>query len=691
MSRQSCEAQVNTISTTQRQGSAHFFGNLKTQTKINAGFGALLAVLIGLGGQSWHSAQDGENNLRRYTVQTNMAASISEAETEILQARLAVRQFVESGDRKHATDFDGKWRLADDALAAARALMTKPENIRIVEEILEMKVAYKTSFQGIIEKNARKTTLEAQILTDLGADLRKVLTELRLAEIKDGSAETIAKSAQAGESFLLARVVAARFMASKKKEEADRVAKELDGVGRQLTELSALPLVPGQAERLGEAKKMLSGYAEGFAEIAKLTLDIDAAIKRMAETIAPLQEKTEAILAVSTDLRAAVQAEATRDAATAETVALAFCGGALAIGLVLAWLIGRSIAVPVVSMTEAMRRLAGGDTDAAIPAVGRKDEIGQMAGAVQVFKDTMIRTREMEREAKEAELRAAAERKAAMLKLADSFEASVKGIVETVASAATEMQSTASVMTHTADTTSRQATAVAAASEQASANVQTVAAATEELSSSIAEIGRQISNSSQVAGQAVTEAERTGETMKVLVQAAEQIGQVVELINTIAGQTNLLALNATIEAARAGEAGKGFAVVASEVKALATQTARATEEIQGKVKEIQGATGGAQAAIDGIGRIIGQMNEITTTIAAAIEEQSAATRDISSNVSQAARGTDEVSVNITGVTQAAGETGAAATQVLGASEGLARDAERLRVEVSNFIATVRAA
>ncbi|QQP92680.1 HAMP domain-containing protein (plasmid) [Skermanella sp. TT6] len=674
------------------KSSSSFFGNLKTRTKIYTGFGALLLLLSGLGGMSWFSAQDGQNNLRAYTTQSRIAVSISVAETDFIEARLAVRRFLASGDDADVAEFNTSWADAENSLLAAKGLMTHPENVKAADDILELKAAYASSFKSVIEKSARRNALEGEILNDVGVKLRKMLTDMRLAEIASGNTEVIAETAQAGENFLLARVVAARFLGSKKKEEAERVAKELDGVDIQLGKLATHLTAPGQGERLKDARVLLARYSQGFAELASLALEMESLVNgSMAETMASLREKSGNIHAISAGRKAEVEAEATGDAEAAKTTAVVLCAAAVMLGLAFAWLIGRSIAIPVISMTEAMRRLADGDTDAAIPAVGRRDEIGQMAGTVQVFRDNMIRTREMEQEAREAEVRAAAERKAAMLKLADGFEASVKGIVETVASAATEMQSTASVMTHTADTTSQQATAVAAASEQASANVQTVAAATEELSSSIAEIGRQISSSSQIAGQAVAEAGRTNETMKVLVQAAEQIGQVVELINTIAGQTNLLALNATIEAARAGEAGKGFAVVASEVKSLATQTARATEEIKSKVGEIQGATGGAQAAIDGIGRIIGQMNEITTTIAAAIEEQSAATRDISSNVSQAARGTDEVAVNITGVTQAAGETGAAASQVLGASEGLAREAEKLRGEVASFIATVRAA
>ncbi len=350
----------------------------------------------------------------------------------------------------------------------------------------------------------------------------------------------------------------------------------------------------------------------------------------------------------------------------------------------------RSIAGPIVAMTAMMRKLADGDKTVTIPATDREDEVGQMAGAVVVFRDNMIKAEELA--AKEAEAQRIREARAQTVEqLTGDFDKAVSDTLKTVASAATELQSTAGAMSATAEQTNRQAGNVAAASEQASINVQTVASAAEELSASITEISRQVAQSAEIAGKAVTDAERTNIQVQGLAEAAQKIGEVVSLINDIASQTNLLALNATIEAARAGDAGKGFAVVASEVKSLANETARATEEITAQITGVQAATREAVSAIQAIGQTIGSINEIATTIASAVEEQGAATQEIARNVQQASAGTREVSSNITGVTQAATETGAAANQVLGASGELSRPAEALRRQVERFLAGVRAA
>ena len=360
------------------------------------------------------------------------------------------------------------------------------------------------------------------------------------------------------------------------------------------------------------------------------------------------------------------------------------------VGLVLAILISRSVTKPIDRLIGVMSSLADGNLEIDIEGADRGDEIGKMSGAVQVFKDSAIERVRLEEEQKEAEKRAVEEKKAMMNKMADDFEASVGGVVETVSSAATEMESSAQAMTATAEQTSTQATAVAAAAEEATTNVQTVAAAAEELTSSISEISRQVSQSSDIAAQAVADAQATNEKIQGLAQAANKIGEVVALITDIADQTNLLALNATIEAARAGDAGKGFAVVASEVKNLANQTAKATEEISAQIGGIQGATQDSVQAIQAIGKTIGEISEIATTVASAVEEQGAATQEIARNVEQAASGTQEVSSNIIQVTQAAGETGQAAGQIVGAAGQLSKESETLRAEVDKFLAEVRA-
>jgi methyl-accepting chemotaxis protein len=346
---------------------------------------------------------------------------------------------------------------------------------------------------------------------------------------------------------------------------------------------------------------------------------------------------------------------------------------------------------PVTAMTEAMHRLAGGDMSAPIPGTERKDEIGKMASAVLVFKDNAVETERLRAEQAEAEKLAVEQRKRDMHQLADAFEGAVGQIIETVSSASTELEASASTLTSTAERTQQTTTAVAAASELASTNVQSVASATEELSSSVNEISRQVQDSARMATEAVDQARKTNDRVSELSKAAARIGDVVELINTIAGQTNLLALNATIEAARAGEAGRGFAVVASEVKALAEQTAKATGEIGQQIAGIQSATQDSVGAIREISGTIERLSEISSTIAAAVEEQGAATQEISRNVQQAAQGTHEVSANISGVQRGASETGSASSQVLSAAQSLSQDSNRLKLEVGRFLSTVRAA
>ncbi len=350
----------------------------------------------------------------------------------------------------------------------------------------------------------------------------------------------------------------------------------------------------------------------------------------------------------------------------------------------LVWIIARGITGSLTAMTGAMGRLAEGELNTEVPAVNHRDEIGAMAGAVQVFKENAIKVRKMTREQEVATRRTQRKIQSEITALNNAMEDEVQGAVVTVLQRAQTMQMSAEGMAGTAEETSVRSTAVAAAAEQASTNVETVAAAAEELSSSIAEISRQVAQSSEIASTAVSEARNTNEQVQGLVDAADRIGEVLSLITDIADQTNLLALNATIEAARAGDAGKGFAVVASEVKNLANQTAKATEEISGQIGGIQTATRDSVAAIEGIGQTIGQIDEIASAIAAAVEEQGAATQEIARNVEQASAGTREVSSNITSVTQAAGETGQAATQQGTMADDVSREVKQMQDRIAEI-------
>jgi methyl-accepting chemotaxis protein len=353
--------------------------------------------------------------------------------------------------------------------------------------------------------------------------------------------------------------------------------------------------------------------------------------------------------------------------------------------------IAKGVVRPIVGMTRAMQCLSGGELDVEIPSLGRRDEVGAMAGAVEVFKQNALRIDAMEAERTFAASRIAEERKAAMQQVAEGFEQAVGNILKTVSCASTDIEVAAAGLTKTAETTQELSATVAAASEQSSSSVQSAAAASEQMASSVTEIGRQVQHSQRIARAAVEQAETTNGRISELSQSAGRIGEVIKMITAVAEQTNLLALNATIEAARAGDAGRGFAVVASEVKALSAQTAKATEEIAAQVTQMQTATEHSVSAIREISSTIGQIAEISTAIAAAVEEQGAATQEINRNVQQAAVGASEVTGSIAQVNRGASDTGSAAEQVHGLAVSLLAESRHLDVEVGNFLAKIRAA
>ncbi len=441
-----------------------------------------------------------------------------------------------------------------------------------------------------------------------------------------------------------------------------------------------------------ELKQKLNDYQRDFFAWMDAATALATELKTMSDSFAEVEPVIEAVSKSVNEIRSSAE---TSNANVRETLELRMKITVVLISLLVlgaGLFIGRSVSKPLLAMRVAMMELANGNFAVVLPGLGRADEIGEIAQAVETFKVNAEQKARDEAEAKITQDQAIArQRKADMIRLADEFECAVGEIVETVSSASTELEASATSLTTTAERSQELAIMVASASEEASTNVQSVASATEELSSSVNEISRQVQESARMASEAVGQAKTTNDRVGELSKAAARIGDVVELINSIAGQTNLLALNATIEAARAGEAGRGFAVVASEVKALAEQTAKATGEIGQQIASIQGATHESVGAIREISGTIERLSEISSAIAAAVEEQGAATQEISRNVQQAAQGTQQVSANITDVQRGASETGSASSQVLSAAQLLSGDSNRLKIEVAKFLNTVRAA
>jgi methyl-accepting chemotaxis protein len=520
------------------------------------------------------------------------------------------------------------------------------------------------------------------------------------ATVRDDSLPSItalSRIAQLGERYRaeIGTALLARTDADRSQEEG-AMAKTREDMKQARTAYA--PFVdPGEEEKLvaawGQAWDAIEAGGVGVIDIAHKGDQAGAATIFTGAGLARIRTFRE-ILQADMDYNSRQAKTLTDDGQAAYASARIGIIGALLLSVALSALAGygiiRGVSRPITAMNAAMRRLAEHDLATEIVGRERKDEIGAMAGAVQVFKDNMAKAAQLEGE-KAAEQANREKRAARLDELLRGFETKAAQLVGLVSSAATQLESTARSMSATAGQTTEQAAGAAAAAGEASAGVQTVSAAAEELSSSISEISRQVAQSSKITEKAVADARRTDATVRALAEGAQRIGTVVELIRNIAGQTNLLALNATIEAARAGDAGKGFAVVASEVKGLAGQTAKATEEIAAQITQLQSETTQAVEAIKGITAVIEEVSTIATAIASAVEEQGAATNEIARNVQQTADSTRQVTTNIAGVSEGAASTGAAASQVLSAAGELSRQAESLSGEVGGFVASVRAA
>jgi methyl-accepting chemotaxis protein len=666
-------------------------GRFKIGTRIYAGFAVvlgLMAVLAYTGYASLHHASERSDAYVRFSDQT---AEVLEIAVRLGEMRQEVLHFVLDG---HADDLNKAREIGADLIPRAQALTTSildPAHKERSAEIVKHVSDYVANIERVGAARTRRDEQVEKRMDVVGTRAADSLSQIISGAMAEADFEPAAHAAAVQEALMQARLSALRYL-------SDQSPKTAETTTRRLTEFAGAAEAavhtmqdPRHQALMQEAASLATEYGDAFQQVVDASSTysalVNGAMARAGNEAARLAD------ALSHDMTA--EREATERAideanASAMTMSLGIAVLAAVLGVIIAWLIKTGITQPVIAMTTTMTRLAAGDTSVSIPAQDNRDEIGTMAKAVAIFKDNAVARERLE--AEQAQERNAREERARRVDaMIASFDREVATALEAVGGAAGAMQATSQAMSATAEETSRQATAVAAASEQASANVQTVASAAEELAASIREISRRMSEAHTVTTDATGQAEGTRTSVRGLAEAAQRIGDVVDLINSIAAQTNLLALNATIEAARAGDAGKGFAVVAGEVKALAGQTARATDEISNQINTVRTEIGGTVQAMEGIVATIGRINEIAASVAAAIEEQDAATREIARNVDQAAVGTQEVSSNIAGVTRAAHDTGAASGQVLQSAGQLSRQAEDIRRSVDSFLTSVRAA
>jgi methyl-accepting chemotaxis protein len=654
------------------------------------GFAVVLAISaasMGFAYLGFERVSDVVDAYRRSVQEADLARDI---DRELISYRALARYFVVTGkeeDGKAALEAEA--RLKDAILTSMKGTTDRAR----LEQVAKLEREFRTFtkiFADMLKVKEESARIAQNQLARTGNSLRYKLDDLPSnAEDEEMSLITLGAK-KVTEQFQAATALANTFVVNSDQSVATSALARLKFVENALKAISTTnaKILDG----IKEVSGMLEEYRRSLAMLVGNAKEIEGLTQEMTETAAEINKASGAM---KSDLLAdQKRLDADSDAAIAETerLILMLAAGGFLLGGVWAFFLGKGISRPMTRMCSAMRELAAGNFEVVLPGLGRKDEVGEMASAVEEFKVQAVTRAERDAATQEAQNKAAsAARRTELIRFADDFEAAVGAIVANVSSSAVQLEAAAGTLTRTAETTQSLSSQVAGASEEASTNMQSVASATEELSASVDEIGRRVRESSQIAEAAVRQAEQTDGRIGKLSRAAQEIGDVVKLITAIAEQTNLLALNATIEAARAGDAGRGFAVVASEVKSLASQTAKATDEISNHISGMQGATQESVAAIKEIGGTIGKISEIASTIASAVEQQSSATQEIARSVQNVAQGTHEAATNVMHVNRGATETGSASEEVLNSARSLSSESTRLREELDRFMANIRAA
>jgi methyl-accepting chemotaxis protein len=673
-----------------RSGSSLKFPTLRFRAKIMLGFAVVLAISAASMGIAWLGFERVSAGVASYQHSVSEAELARNIDRELISYRALARYFVVTGkeeDGKAALEAEASLKDAIDQSMKGTANPARRDQVARLDKEFQN---FSKIFADVLRIKQESAQLTQNQLLRSGNMLRYKLDDLP-SNADDSEQQSIQFGAKVvTDQFQAVTALANTFVVNSDRTVAASALARLKFVDNALGAI--LSSNEKIIEGLKESAALLAEYKQALTKLIENSKSIGEQSARMTESATAIMQGASALKADLVSDQQKIESGTTALIGETERLIIMIAAGGFLLGAVWALLLGRGISRPMTAMCKAMRELAGGNFDVVLPGLGRRDELGEMAGAVEEFKLQAVARAERDAATQEAQNKAAsAARRAELIRFADEFEAAVGAIVANVSSSAVQLETAAGTLTRTAETTQSLSSQVAGASEEASTNMQSVASATGELSASVDEIGRRVKESSQIAEAAVRQAEQTDGRIGKLSRAAQEIGDVVKLITAIAEQTNLLALNATIEAARAGDAGRGFAVVASEVKSLASQTAKATDEISNHISGMQGATQESVAAIKEIGGTIGKISDIAATIASAVEQQSSATQEIARSVQNVAQGTQEAAANVMHVNRGATETGAASEEVLNSARTLSSESTRLREELDRFMANIRAA